>query len=234
MYFFSRRRPDLRHRPSSSRSTSGSCRGRVEEGSAASTSACPTSPTRSRASTPASSHVQDPVTTAASWASRASISAKSVDFYPLGPPRRSSFRSRPTARRLRPAPGDRQLRVLDLRSREPQARRRRPSSRAGRAWGSRPARTARCSTSTTPATRSISTTRRPIKYLRTIKLDADMTTDLFVFRRRRRNRRTCERRGDLRSRPAARARLRRPVLAAPGAGARAERSSARRCRCTCR
>ena len=77
---------------------------------------------------------------------------------------------------------DRPLRVLDVRPRE------RPAwSTARRVQGpaahgaARRARTARCSTSTWPATPSTSTTPRPIKYLRTITLDGDMTTELFVL-----------------------------------------------------
>ena len=65
---------------------------------------------------------------------RVNLAAKTVDFYTLGPssPVELLDGAGPQGR-LRPVPGHRPLRVLEVRPRAPQAGRAAPSSRAGRA-----------------------------------------------------------------------------------------------------
>ena len=113
---------------------------------------------------------------------RVDLTASKLDFQPLGPAR-TCRRSR---RRRTASAATASRRTSATTSSGPSTSRRTtvlsaPSSRAGRAWACASARTASCSTSTWPAPRSTSTRRPRYKYLRTIQLGGDQTTELFVF-----------------------------------------------------
>ena len=112
---------------------------------------------------------------------RINLAKKDLEFYTIGPAAPVSFAlaPRPEAR-LRARIEHRSLPVLDVRSRSAARHDSRRSSPDGRACRSRPARTAGCSTSTTPATRSTSATSSTYKCLRSITLDGDVTTQFYV------------------------------------------------------
>ena len=177
---------------------------------------------------------------------RVNLAAKSVDFYTLGPSTGSSFSLAPGRKvGLRPVRGHRPLRVLEVRSRAPQAAGRdRVQGPAAHGAEDQLERQGALHLQRRQHHRSVRR-RRPIKYLRTITLDGDMTTELFVLPTppaRSRDATSCRprRRSELASRDLTRSLIcaarsaSSSLLAAAGAGAGAEPRSAPRCRCICR
>ena len=112
---------------------------------------------------------------------RVNLVAKTIDLTPIGPAEGVGFALAPDRKRgygLLQQIGRYEFWAFDVAQKKLLSR---TPSKAARAWRCACRRTASCSTSSRPARRSTSTTPRRTKYLRTIEMDADQTTNLFIL-----------------------------------------------------